>query len=161
MPHASSRIDLLVVPVDSRRAVDERAVMQLFGRWSLNERGRGPTMSSIVDGGCERIWLDRPGRIVLYANQTGGFRVRCPDKGINISAEFGRSHREWKCGGPGLVDCPCGTRHDLEACVLQPPGAFASWAIVFASTEGLALTDQAARDVREALGPYRVVLRRP
>lgn len=161
MPHASSRIDLLVVPSDSRQGVEEHAVSQLFGRWSLNERGRAPDMSSIVDGGCERVWFDRPGRIVLYANQTGGFRVRCPDTGVNISAEFGRSHREWKCGGANTVDCPCGTLHGLEACLLEPPGAFASWAIVFASAEGLALTEQAARDVRELVGPYRVVLRRP
>ena len=52
-------------------------------------------------------------------------------------------------------------RHALEHVVLQPAGAFAQWAVVFSSAEGLGLTERAMGDLVELFGPIRTIVRRP
>ena len=161
MPHASHRLDLLVLPSDLNSTADELAFAALSDRWHLDARGECRDSAELVEGGCRRVWFDRPGRLMLYANQTGGFRTRCPDTSAVVSSEFGRAHRAWKAGGPRTMTCICGAVHALEDVVLQPPGAFARWAVVFSSAEGLALTERAMADLVELFGPVRTVIRRP
>ncbi len=161
MPHASHRLDLVVVPNDLHCPLNLDAVAALFARWDLDDGGRSQQTNELVEGGCQRVWLDRPGRLLLYANQSGGFRVRCPRTGDNISALFGPAHRQWKSGSERQLRCSCGEEHALEDCVFDPPGAFASWAIVFGSVNGARLMARASADLQELLGDHRVVLRRP
>jgi hypothetical protein len=161
MPHASHRMDLLVVPRDLEHPLDSGAVEALFVRWGIDNGGRSPQVAELIEGGCQRVWLDRPGRLLLYANQSGGFRVQCPVNGDNISARFGRAYRNWKAGGERRVLCSCGAEHALEDCVFNPPAAFASWAIVFGGAEGAKLLARATADLSELIGDHRTVLRRP
>jgi len=161
MPHASHRLDLLVVPTDPHTPLDEAVTARLFDGWGLDHNGRSENLERFVDGGCNRIWMDRPGRLWLYGNQLGGFRVQCPETNVLVSAEFGRAHRAWKAGAQRALACPCGSDHPLEACIFSPPAAFATWAIVFADIDGTSLTPLAKSSIQEAIGPYRVLTRRP
>ena len=161
MPHASQRLDLLVLPISMEQPLTSDAEAVIMDRWSVDIRGYSENMGRYIDGGAARVWVDRPGRIVLYANQSGGFRVRCPVSDAILSAEFGRAHRDWKAGGPRTVRCVCGEVHPLESCVLSPPGAFATWAIVFASVNSVVLSERAVADLNECVGPFQTILRRP
>jgi hypothetical protein len=162
MPHASRRLDLLVLPKDVDQPLDESAVSGLFEGWGVDIRGHSPQASSLVEGGCKRIWLDQPGRLWLYGNQAGGFRVRCPTKGDNISAAFGRAHRAWKDGSPRTFDCTvCGAVHPLEACHFEPPAAFARWAVVFSDVGAPVLSAGTEAQLMAVLGPIQLIGRRP
>ena len=161
MPHASHRLDLLALPADLNSTADASAFAALSERWSLDGRGKSSDLTALVEGGCRRVWFDRPGRLMLYANQTGGFRTRCPVTAAIVSSEFGRSHRAWKEGGPRTMACVCGAVHALEDVILQPAGAFARWAVVFASAQSLALTERAVADLVELFGPIQTIVRRP
>jgi len=155
-------MDLLIVPKVLDQPLDEAALETLFRRWGVDPNGRTARSHDIVDGGCRRIWLDQPGRLLLYANQSGGFRVRCPESGDNIAQAFGRAHREWKVGGLRFLKCPaCGQEHPLEACVFEPPAAFAEWAIVLSDVGGLELGTGIEDQVSDAIGPFQLIARRP
>jgi hypothetical protein len=162
MPHASHRLDLLIVAAQPSQAVDVARVNDMFRGWEIDERGRSDTLNELVEGGCARVWLDQPGRMLLYANQTGGFRVQCPDCGDNIARTFGLAHRAWKQGAVRSLVCSgCGVTHALESVELNPPGAFSSWAIVFSGVGGNALQVHAKQAIEAAVGEHRVILRRP
>lgn len=162
MPHASHRLDILIVAARPEQHVDVASVVALFDEWGVDERGRTSNNMAIVEGGCARIWIDQPGRIVLYANQTGGFRAFCPICQANISPAFGAAHMAWKRGGSRQVLCAeCSDPIKLEDVCLQPPGTFSSWAIVFSGALGADLTAMAKAGIERAVGEYRVVLRRP
>ena len=162
MPHASHRLDLLVVAFSPDQAIDHARVQALFDEWGVDELGRTSNQNEVVTGGCVRIWLDDPGRLVLYANQSGGFRVFCPSCAANTSSSFGAAHRAWKQGGERRFRCStCQCSHKLEDARIQPPGAFSSWAIVFADVTGTDLTEAAKASLQHVIGDYRVVLRRP
>lgn len=162
MPLASHRFDLLVLPTLLEQAVDMSAVEGLFERWAVDKRGRSPHAVGLISGGCKRIWIDQPGRLWLYANQMGGFRVSCPATEALISTDFGRAHRAWKQSGPRTLSCSsCGQIHPLEDCLFRPPAAFARWALVFSDAADVALTPKAVEDIATALGPTQVLIRRP
>lgn len=153
MPHVSHRLDLLVVSTDMER-VFTRTEFETFV-------ARLPKKTAVIQGGFERVWLDQPGRMLLYANQQGGFRVHCPVNKDNIAGLFGRALVAWKGGAARALGCSaCGEQHLLETCELRPPGAFACSAIVFSDVEGIALTVEAGEVLADTLGPVRVVLRR-
>ena len=162
MPHASHRLDILVVADRPDQMVQVERLQSLLDEWGVDDRGRTTNHMALIDGGCERIWIDQPGRLLLYANQTGGFRAFCPFCHTNISAGFGAAHLAWKRGGNRQVLCAgCGSLIKLEDVCLQPPGSFSSWALVFSGALGADLTDAAKAAVKRAVGEYRVVLRRP
>lgn len=165
MPHPSHRLDLLVVPADPETEIAQAAFERLVQSWEASGWIRGdapgPGVDDLLPGGFSRIWRDDPGRVVLYANQQGGFRVRCPRTAANISPAFGAALVTWKHGEPRVLDCPgCGEPHALEDCELRPRGAFARGAIVFADATSLALTDTARAALAGALGPVETVIRR-
>ena len=113
-------------------------------------------------GGFARIRIDDPGRVTLYANQQGGFRVRCPECGGNLVPAFQRALTRFRRGGPRRCRCDgCGADLPLEALEFQPPAAFARISLVTMDAGNASLTAEAARWVARALGPWRVVLRRP
>ncbi len=162
MPHASHRLDLLVLPKTLDQPLNEEAVVRLFRGWGVGQEGRTNQDQDLVDGGCRRVWLDQPGRLMLFGNQSGGFRVRCPETRDNISMVFGQAHRAWKSGAERTLKCPaCSRSHALEACVFEPPAAFSTWAIVFSDVRGVELMPGVSAQIEQTLGPFKVVLRRP
>ena len=162
MPHASHRIDLLVLPKDPDQPLDEEAMTALFEAWGVDERGRVADHREPIAGGCKRVWVDRPGRVWLYGNQSGGFRVRCPVTQDNIAKSFGSAHRAWKNGGARVVLCPsCGNTHPLEDVQFAPPAAFARWALVFSDASSSVLHSSTMAQICEALGPTQSIIRRP
>ena len=162
MPHASHRLDLVIVPQDLEQTLHEATIQALFESWGVDSRGHTGKADQIVAGGCRRIWLDQPGRLWLYGNQSGGFRVQCPRCQDNISAAFGRAHRAWKQGSERVVECPsCGSVYGLEDCDFRPPAAFAHWAIVFADVGSGELQAEVSDQLTAAIGAFQVIIRRP
>ena len=84
-------------------------------------------------GSFARVRVDDPGRIVLYANQQGGFRVTCPDEGRNVVPAFSAALTAWKRGGPRSMSCSCGRSHALERLSYEPDAAFGSAALIVAN----------------------------
>lgn len=165
MPHASHRLDLLRVPADLDAPPDQEAWQRLLAAWRADGRlagsGSGRDGDGLIQGGFRRLWLDDPGRLTLYANQQGGFRVSCPRGGANLAAEFSAALQRWREGADRGLPCPaCGAWHALEAIPLSPPGAFARWAVVFSDVGSLELREDAEQALIAALGPLRPVLRR-
>ena len=162
MPHASHRIDLLVLPIDPEQSLPEAQIGRLLADWGVDDRGQMIQSTILLEGGCKRVWVDRPGRVWLYGNQSGGFRVQCPETGQNIAREFGVAHRAWKGGGPRSMQCPsCGEVHPLERVDFVPPAAFASWALVFSDAGSSTLSAAVLTQIDRALGPTRCIIRRP
>jgi len=165
VPHPSHRIDILLVPDDPELVIRTAVFDELGQRWAksgwLRKDGPGPNVDGLVPGGFKRMWLDHPGRVVLYANQQGGFRVACPKTGDNIAAAFGLAVKRWRSGGARELEClACAGTHGLEACEMAPPGAFGASAIVLSDAQGISLTQKACAAVHEAIGPFHLVLRR-
>jgi hypothetical protein len=165
VPHTTHRIDLVVVSVDPESVILDTAFRDLKRSWSLGKLlcgdSAGDERGGLISGGFERLWLDLPGRMVLYANQQGGFRVGCPVAGKNIAGEFGAALVRWRAGEERSLICQaCDEVHKLEQCVTAPPAAFGSSAIVFSDALGIQLSERARRDLVKAIGPIRVVLRR-
>ena len=165
MPRPSSRLDLLLVPTDRAVAIDVDAWKEIYGRWQ--ERGwlegsrPGPAVDELLVGGFARVWRDDPGVPTLYANQQGGFRVRCPVQGSAIAREFGRAVQSWRQGGPFALTCPvCDQEHALDAMDLQPKVRFGRGAIVFSAANGMELEPGALAEVKASFGPLEIVLRR-
>ena len=161
MPRASHRLDVLLVPTDPDRAGDAAAFAAVEAAWRcaghLTAAGRG----ALVPGGFARLWFDAPGRVTLFANQQGGFRVTCPTQATNIAVAFSAAVESWRAGGPRALTCPaCGARHPLEDATLAPPGAFARYAVVFADARSADPTPEARGALEAALGPLRVIARR-
>jgi hypothetical protein len=155
----------VVVPVEPESLISAAVFHGLQQVWEkaklLRGDGVGDDRSGLISGGFERLRLDLPGRTVLYANQQGGFRVKCAQTGANIAAEFGAALLHWRSGGPRGLECSaCGLPHALETCVLAPPGAFGASAIVFSDAGGIELSSRARSDLLSAIGRFHVVLRR-
>jgi len=121
----------------------------------------GGKVDGLTIGGFARIWLDQPTRMVLYANQQGGFRVRCPVDDQSIAGAYGRALKAWRGGAARELVCPsCTQTHALDDCVLVPTGAFGSSAIVLSDVGTIELTERVHADLQAAIGPFRVVMRR-
>lgn len=155
MPRPSHRIDVLAVPADPERSVGQDDFETLKARWAAGEP------DDLVAGGFRRVWLDLPGRMVLYANQQGGFRVRCPKGGDEIARAFEAAHRAWRRGGERILPCPgCGQAHPFDVLEFAPPAAFGRCAVVFADAASISLSDHALSDLQALLGEVKVVVRR-
>ena len=165
MPHASHKLELLLVPNLPERPLGLASIGSLFDEWRarglLDGDGPGKKPNEILPGGFVRIWIDSPDRMWLYANQQGGFRVQCPACGGNIAGEFNRAFREWKTGGVRSVACShCGVHTDLNDCLHRPEAAFAQWAIVFSDVQSLEINPEIYDEVEQALGSMKVIVRR-
>ena len=165
MPRASHRLDLIIVPSDIRRVPDQTAFDHLCRRWQtcgeLNENGEGPGLDSLISGGFRRVWLDLPGRVVLYTNQQGGYRVNCPECNINLAAEFSLSVQQWRSGAPRRMTCVgCKVDSPLERLLLSPPGAFAQGGIVFTDVGSLQTSSKLQVDAQSVVGPGTFIYRR-
>ncbi len=166
MPHASHRLDLLLVPTDPERAPPLEGWEELRARWSargwLEGERPGPSADALIPGGFARAWLSvAHGQGALYANQQGGFRPSCPRNGEPVARALASAVQAWVEGGPRRMRCPaCGEEHPLEELRLAPPGAFGRFALAFAEVSALELAPRALAEAEGALGPLRTVLRR-
>lgn len=162
MPRASHRMDLALVLTDAPDPARFEALRQVWeARGWVRGAAPGPQVDGLIEGGFKRLWLDLPGRLTLYANQQGGFRVTCPSTGGNAAAAFGRALQAWREGGPMALDCPaCGHSHPLDALTLAPPGAFGRGAVIFADCAAHHPRQATLAELEDALGPLRTVSRR-
>lgn len=157
MPVPTHRLDLVVVPTPPDRWVD---LAPLLARWS--DRGLlTDGAAELVPGGVARVRVDRPDGVVLYANRQGGFRVGCPRCAANLVPAFSAAMRSWRAGGPRACACPaCRVDLPLESLEFAPAAAFGRTAMVFHDVAAPTLTDAARADLDEAVGTWRIVLRR-
>lgn len=165
MPHASHKLELLWVPNDPERPLDMGSIDALFGVWSarglIEGDAPGRKANELIKDGFVRIWIDSPGRMWLYANQQGGFRVECPQCHEQIAGEFNRAFRDWKLGSARSLECPhCGSQPDLNDCHHRPDAAFAHWAVVLSGVQSLELGQGIQEEVEAALGGVKTVIRR-
>lgn len=139
MARPTHRLDIHYVPAP----LDERALDLVAGlRQSWAERGwlddgPGPL------GRFRRLRVDDPGQVVLYANQVGGFQVRCPACSAPLAREFARLEP---------TTCPrCGTSSTTHELDCRPP--------VAVGRASLVLVDAQQADVPSEPG-FRIVWRR-
>jgi hypothetical protein len=157
-PRARHRIDVLLVPEALGHEPDRAAFEAILSGWESSGRVRD---GSLIRGGFRRVWLDVPGHVALYANQQGGYYVRCPVSQGNIARAFSRAVQAWRAGGERQMHCPeCGQEHPLEAVVLAPPGAFARGAVVFSDVGSLDVGPAVQQELQEVLGESRLIVRR-
>lgn len=165
MPHVSHRLDLYLVPADEREPASsdlERLWREgvARGHWT-DDGGPGPAADALVPRGLRGVRLDRPGRRVLYANQQGGFQVRCPRTDAPIVSAFSRAMAGWREGGDAALECSaCGGQHARVELVFRPPAAFGAFALVVVDAGASTPTESGAAWIEAALGPFVVVGRR-
>jgi hypothetical protein len=167
MPRPSHRLDLVLVPHDGPIERGEEALSLLVAHGVIDATGApGPRAGALGVGHFARVRLDRPvsdGSPTLYANRTGGFRVRCPDTGGNLVPAFSRALSERRAGhGSASLTCPhCGASHPLDRLDFAPPAAFGHWALEVADIERRPEPGaEALRALLQHLGPVTQVLRR-
>ncbi len=149
MPKPSRRLDLVLVSADPDRAGDPDAL-----------RGLARALAGV--SGARATRADLPDGVAFYANQQGGFRVRCPETGENLAPAFGPAMQAWRAGGPRSLVCPaCGAVHPLAALDFAPLAAFGRGAVVLTDVRSAELPADARAQAEAALGgPIRVVRRR-
>ena len=157
-PRARHRIDVLLVPEELECEPDRDAFAVVLAGWESTGHFLD---GSLISGGFRRVWLDVPGYMALYANQQGGYYVRCPKTQGTIARAFSAAVQTWRAGGEREMRCPeCEQVHPLEAVVLAPPGAFAMGAVVFSDAGSLDLGASVQEELRGVLGESRVIVRR-
>ena len=157
-PRARHRIDVLLVSEELERVPDRGAFEAVLAGWESSGRLRD---DSLIRGGTRRIWLDVPGHMALYANQQGGYYVRCPVSQGTVARAFSASVQAWRAGGERQMRCPaCAQVHPLESVVLAPPGAFARGAVVFSDAASLELGPHVQEELHGVLGESKMIVRR-
>lgn len=165
MPHASHRLDLVLVLDDPEREPDPRAWAALRERWTargwLRDGRPGPGAEQLIAGGFERVTMSMPEKVTLYANQQGGYQVYCPRCDRSLAAQFAVAHERYKAGGPRAMRCPgCETFSALEDLRFAPDAAFARGALVISDVNSLDVEPAAKAEIEAAFGGVRNVLRR-
>jgi hypothetical protein len=136
-------------------------VTALESRLVLQDCKAGPEAHWWISGGFQSARID-VGPMRFFANQTGGFRVSCPETGGNLVPTFSSALAKWRAGGARDLLCGlCGERHSLEYLDFVPPAAFATAAVTFADVASASLTSEGLGLLHDLLPSARVVLRRP
>jgi hypothetical protein len=158
-----SRLDLICVPCDTDTVLPDHDWLQVVDLWQragfLTE-ALAPT-EAFVDGGGSGLVVDRPTTRVVYGNQLGGIRVRCPACGEGMARAFAAAVEEARLDGALRARCTaCGANHDLEALDARPPFRIGRSALIFQDVQGSRLTEAGQQAVAQWMGPFSVVLRR-
>jgi hypothetical protein len=159
----SHQLELLLVPREPWLVSRGLALLDRLRAEGVLDAGGapGPAARRWCSGSFARLWLDDPGRVVLYANRQGGFRVQCPIRGEPIVRAFEAAVTAWRAGGPRELVCPgCGQIHALDDVAASPPLAFGRFAIVTSDVGHADLTPEGLAWAEEELGPTRMVARR-
>ena len=165
MPLTRHRLDIVLVPHRSNVPLDRDAWRALHRAWDdrgwVNGDGPGTEVDRILVGGFKRISMDQPGRLHLYANHQGGYRVHCGVCQNLITSVFSSALTSTRSGGPHNLRCPyCDANQALEDLDFRPLAAFALWGLVIADVESLQLEQDAMVEAEKFLGELRVILRR-
>ena len=134
-PHASRRLNLVLVPVRWQAALDEECLASLWANWVkegiITSKGRaGPRAEAWVKGGFVLVRVDRPPRVGTYGNRVGGFHVSCPACGQPVAREWGSAVEALKHAAPWSLSCPgCGVSLGPNQVATQPPAALARFAV--------------------------------
>ena len=115
---------------------------------------------ALVVGGSAEVRAGRAGRPRFFANQQGGFRVRCPQTGAELASVFASALEEWRRGGGETLRCPCGAEHRLAHLTFAPPAAFGDRWIEAFDAASLDLVPGAAAVIGSAWPEAVVVGRR-
>ena len=154
MSRAHHRLDLLLVPVPWQRRPDPAALPALLAAVAEDP-------SCLVIEGQGSVRLDEPGGRVLYSNNMGGVRVRCPDCGAPLARPFAAAVERWKQGeGEPEVACGCGSAHTIESLDCRPPVARGQGALVLADAGAAELAPGARDCVSAVVGAFTLVYRR-
>jgi hypothetical protein len=165
LARARHRLDLLLLPTAPERGLDDRAWRSLVQDWSargiVRDESPGRRASDLIIGGFQRLWLDQPGGLHLFANHQGGYRVYCRDCQALVTGAFVSAVGRWRAGGRRELECPsCGHVASLEGLVYRPEAAYATWAVVLSSVTSLELEPELWLEINRALGPLRSIFRR-
>jgi hypothetical protein len=163
----SHRLDLVLVPtaIDAPIARADQLVDRLRGEGVIGVRSEPGPRAEFWATSFASVRIEDPGRIVLWANRQGGFRVACPATGDLIGSAFEAALTAWRTTG-GSPDeatfrCPsCREAHALPAVTAAPSIAFGPWGIVTASIGDPELAPSAWAWVAETVGEVTAVLRR-
>ena len=121
-------------------------------------RRGGPRAMGLVSGGFQGVRLDRPGRLTLYANRQGGFRVSCPTTRDNVAPAFQAAPTAWRAGGPTRIACPsCGEVHLFDELVYAPAAAVGWGAVGLLDVETASVLEAGRAQVERVLGPVTIV----
>lgn len=154
MSRAHHRLDLVLVPVPWTRRPDPAALPAVLARVAAEP-------GCLVPEGQAVVRLDDPGARVLYSNNMGGVKVRCPRCGAPLARPFAAAIERWKQGDDGPVDCgACGGCFPVEALDCRPPVARGQGALVLADAGGAELAEGARELLAPLLGNFAVVYRR-
>jgi hypothetical protein len=165
MPFPSSRLDLALVPAVVDRPLPEEGIQALLAAWRsrgiLDGLAAGEGASGLVAGGFERVRIESFPHVQLWSNRQGGFRATCRSCHETVTGAFSAAVTAWRAGGERQMTCPrCGTVQPLEHALLEPPGAFATWALVIGGAADGEVTAAAQLEIEEQLGAMRFVWRR-
>ena len=134
-PHASRRLNLVLVPADWQVRLDEERLASAWSFWVkegfITPKGRaGPKAEAWVKGGFVLARVDRPPRIGTYGNRVGGFHVNCPECANSVAREWGSAVQALKHDAAWSLSCPsCGVSLGPNQVATQPPAALARYAI--------------------------------
>jgi hypothetical protein len=165
MPFPSSRLDLALVPAVVERPLPEEAIQALLEAWRsrgiLEGNSAGDGADGLVAGGFEVVRVESSPHVQLWSNNQGGFRATCRSCKENVTGAFSAAVTLWRAGGERQFTCPqCGTLQPLEHALLEPPGAFGTWALVIGGAGDSEITAAAQLEIEEQLGAMRLVWRR-
>ena len=150
MPRPGHRLDVMLVarPVDREVSdvVATRTVELLKSRVKADVRG---------------VRVDRRDRPWLFANQQGGFHVRCPVDGMSVVVPFSRAWARYRDGkGERAMRCLCGEQHLLEALDFLPMAAFGRVAVTLLDVSSARVVSGHEAAIEAVFGPFDVVARR-
>jgi hypothetical protein len=165
MPFPSSQLDLALVPAVVDRPIPEEAIWALLEAWRsrgiLDGNSAGAGAGGLVAGGFAAVRIESFPHMQLWSNRQGGFRATCRSCHENVTGAFSAAVTLWRAGGAREFTCPhCGTLQPLEHALLEPPGAFATWALVIGGAADGEITAAAQLEIEEQLGAMRLVWRR-
>ena len=149
MPRPSHRLDLCLIVQHTLSESDVHALDALV-------RSR-----ELLKGGVAAHRVERGEGMRFWANQQGGFRVKCPVTGANLVPVFSAALAEWRKGQERALICPaCTAAHDLARLNFFPAAGFGCSALVLCDVESLDWVSADREALEEVLGPFTQVARR-
>ena len=135
-----------------------QATAHARGWWSADGVG-GAATEELVIGGFRHARVERHPRPMLFANQVGGFQVRCSGCKQPLVRSFSAAVTRHRAGGGHEVTCPsCGQEAPIWSLDFRPPARFARVAVHLMDVGEARL--HPAADLSPWLGPFEVVARR-
>ena len=164
MPFPRSQLDLCIVFPDLENPKTKRQIDCLLEAWKIRSWIKEDLKQAevgLLEGNFQKIWIDLPNKVRLYANHQGGYRVLCPRSEQSIATAFSTAVTEWRQGGERIMMCPaCQEEHRLEMVITRPKAHFSKGAIILRDVSSVQLSNEAKDDIKEYLGEVDFVYKR-